>query len=337
MRYSKNLERKLADKTKGYTCVVLHGITDFNSKVFLAATEKKKFVAMLWGAELYNEENFPDNALYGEITATLKFKQAANSSREKFKDIIRHLLYGNILTPDNSTKKAAKELSFLSSQHEEDFELFKKKKVLSEHCKHIPFSYFPVEYMIRGFENTYVNGNDILLGNSATRTNNHLEAFRLLDQFEHDARTIRVPLSYGNMHYAKYVQAKGNEIFNGNLKAIRGFLPLNEYIKTIRSCGIVVMNHYRQQAMGNTTTMLWLGSKVYLNESNTFYQYLKRIGVKVFSIEKELVKENVHALENLSESEMIENRQILKKYLGEERIIERLRKGFFDSLLPNPN
>ncbi|MBN1181562.1 MAG: TDP-N-acetylfucosamine:lipid II N-acetylfucosaminyltransferase [Bacteroidales bacterium] len=335
VRHGRGLIKSLAAKTRHYDCVMLHGITGFNSSVFLAAKEKHKFVGILWGAELYTDENFPGNGLYGEFTASLNIRQADSSFKEKIKNIIRPLLYGNPVDADDVTKSAAARLSYLSSFHEEEFELFKGKQLISPHCQFIPFNYYPLEYITKGYEQSFVNGNNILLGNSATPTNNHLEAFRKLEEFNLGDRRIIVPLSYGNRFYADHIQSKGIEFFNGNLKALRDFLPLYEYTSVIQSCGIVIMNHYRQQGMGNINLMLWLGSKVYLNESNTYYQYLKRIGIRVFSIEKELVKQNIHALSNLSDPEILENRNILKKVLDEEITIDRLKDSLLNAFI-NP-
>jgi len=104
---------------------------------------------------------------------------------------------------------------------------------------------------------------------------------------------------------------------------------LEQYIKKLQGCGIVIMNHYKQQAVGNILMMLWLGSKVYLNESNTIYHYLKRIGIKIFSIDNDLIRDNHLALMNLSQDEIDQNRSILKKTIGEEHVI----KGLKDSVL----
>jgi len=325
--YDNNIVNKLSEMTRKYDCVFLHGISKFNSSVYLSSTEKEKFVGMLWGAELYTEENLPDQKLIGELTASIILPESGYSLKERIKELIKGVIYYKPTTIENATKLAASELNYISTLHEEDFNYFKERKLISEKCRHIPFAYYPLEYIMKGNELSMVNGNNILLGNSASFTNNHLEAFQILQEINIGNRKIIVPLSYGNSRYADHIQEKGIELFGKNFKPLRKFMPLIEYTRVIQGCGIVIMNHYRQQAEGNILTMLWLGSKVYLNESNTFFQYLKRIGIVIYSMEKDFTKANKFVLENLSMTEIEHNRSILKKEIGEEHIIERLKQS----------
>ena len=324
-----NLIEILSERTQNYDCVFLHGITELNSTVFLSSKDKHKFIGIFWGAELYTEENFPGQSLKGELTASIKLPEDEYTLKERIKDIIRKVVYHKQLTIDNATKLATPLLSYFCFLSKEGLHPFKEKRLISEDCRHIPFTYYPLEYIIKGNEFSVVNGNNILLGNSAIYTNNHLEAFQILRHINIENRKIIVPLSYGNALYADYIQAKGFKLFNESFLPLREFMPLDEYTKKMQSCGIVIMNHYRSQGVGNILAALWLGSKVYLNESNTFLHYLRRIGIRVCSIEQDLVKENKLALMNISDNEIEHNRSILKQEIGEETVIERLKQSVF--------
>lgn len=308
-----------------YDCIFLHGITAFNGTVFLASPEKHKFIGILWGAELYTEENFPERGLKGELTAAIKLPRPEETTTERIKALMRRIVYGKSPLQKDATRRAALELSYLCVPYEEEFSLFRERKLISERCRMIPFTYYPLEYIMKGNEQSVINGNDILLGNSASYTNNHLEAFQLLRKLNTGKRKIVVPLSYGNTLYADYIQSAGKSLFDGNFRPLREFMPLNDYTKEIMSCGIVIMNQFRQQAIGNILTMLWLGSRVYLSEHNTFYHYLKRIGVLVFSVEKDLTTRNTYSLTNISKSEIEKNRTILRKAIGQDKIIKELQ------------
>ena len=325
--YDNNLVKKLSEMTLKYDCVFLHGISAYNSTVYLRSEQKEKFVGMLWGAELYTKEYLPDDKLVGDLTAAIELPEPGYSFKDRITELVRNIIYFKPSTIEGATRLAASELSYISTLHEEDFTYFKDRNLIAEKCRHIPFAYYPLEFIMKGNELSTVNGNDILLGNSASFTNNHIEALEILKGMDTGNRKIIVPLSYGNSMYADYIQEKGIEFLGENFRSLRKFMPLNEYTSIIRSCGITIMNHYRQQAEGNILTMLWLGSKVYLNESNTFYQYLKRVGAVIFSMERHFTEDNLSVLENLSPSEIKHNRDILKKEIGEERIIERLRNS----------
>jgi len=92
------------------------------------------------------------------------------------------------------------------------------------------------------------------------------------------------------------------------------------------------MNHYRQQALGILLALIYMGSKVYLNESNTAFQYFKRIGIKVYSIEKEFHPGNQIALENLSEDEIRLNRRIIEGSINEVFLTKSLRDAFLKNM-----
>ena len=53
----------------------------------------------------------------------------------------------------------------------------------------------------------------ILLGNSATESNQHKEAFELLEKYKNKNIKIYVPLSYGPEKYADEIEQLGMHIF----------------------------------------------------------------------------------------------------------------------------
>ena len=106
-------------------------------------------------------------------------------------------------------------------------------------------------------------GPDVLVGNSATASNNHADAFALLAGCTGGARVV-VPLSYGNADYGAQVAALGARLFGDRFDALREWMPIDAYNERIRNCGFVVMNHRRQQAVGNIGAALFKGATVYL-------------------------------------------------------------------------
>jgi len=323
--FGKYLRIRLAKKTKKFDCVFLHGISEFNSSVFLLSGDKSKFIGILWGAELYTEENFRRSDLLGNLTRAIKLPESPASYTDPFKRIVRKTLYGNEKVQNDITKNAALNLKYLCVPFDEEYNLFRDKKLISSNCKRILFLYYPLQYLVSGTE--LICGNDILIGNSASASNNHLEAFEMLRQFETDNRRIIVPLSYGDSKYADYIEEVGVRTFGNNFIPLRTFLHIDDYNQKIKTCGIVIMNHYRQQALGNVLIMIYMGARVFLNESNTIYQFLTRIGVTVYSIERDLNIDNKEALVNLPLHDIEKNRKLLKDVMSEENIIEKLRDG----------
>lgn len=125
---------------------------------------------------------------------------------------------------------------------------------------------------------------NILLGNSATPENNHLEAMRLIEGGVGNDRKIICPLSYGIPAYASIIEDEGERLFGRRFVPLRDFIDSTTYFELLRSCSVAAMNHVRQQAMGNIIMMLWMGSRVFLNHENPINRAMASIGVDVYDI-----------------------------------------------------
>ena len=56
-------------------------------------------------------------------------------------------------------------------------------------------------------------------------------------------------------------------------------MPFERYIELLSDIDIAVFNHNRQQGLGNTTTLLGLGKKVYLRSDTTTWKTLIGMGL----------------------------------------------------------
>jgi dTDP-N-acetylfucosamine:lipid II N-acetylfucosaminyltransferase len=128
-------------------------------------------------------------------------------------------------------------------------------------------------------------GRNILAGNSATATNNHIELFERIRRIGDLAdRLIVAPLSYGDAGYRACVIKAGRESFGDAFVPLVDFLPKDRYIELLGSCGHVMMNHVRQQALGNLFISGLLGAKLHLGRANPLYNWLGSLGVPVSDI-----------------------------------------------------
>jgi len=165
--------------------------------------------------------------------------------------------------------------------------------------------------------------NNILIGNSASVTNNHLDIFSIIAGFNNIIeRQILVPLSYGDVKYEKFIKEKGISIFGEKISFLNDFVSIDEYFKLVNKCGNVIMPHLRQQGLGIIIMMMFYGAKIFLFQSNPLYNFFKKENVIIFSIE-ELIK-NPDLLDlNLSMSDIEINRAMLRKYWSHENIMTR--------------
>lgn len=323
------LIQTLLKMVPSYDCIILHSLNELNCSFFVSSPEAGKFVGILWGAELYNNENFPDKQFLGPMTASIKLPEKEISWRDKVKSLMRELLNQDQVLVQGSVRDAASKLSYFAVPYEEEYRHFLERKIIPSACEFIPFTYYPLEFIIKGNESLKVKGNDILIGNSANYSNNHLEAFDLVGKIGIGNRRIIVPLSYGDSKYGDFIHSSGDRMFGQGFTPLRQFIPLERYTRTLQGCGIVIMNHYRQQAIGNVLAMIWMGAKVYLNESSTFYHYMKRLGVKVYSVDTDLISSNAEVFANLDESDAARNREILTEEYSEINVISKLRLALY--------
>ncbi|MBC8386742.1 MAG: TDP-N-acetylfucosamine:lipid II N-acetylfucosaminyltransferase [Actinobacteria bacterium] len=321
----------ILDQIDEYDLVVLHNIDYFKSKIVYKSNKKIKFLWLFWGFEIYNEHKYFSKKIYGDLTK----KEFFDSKHISIKDVIKQQYdaISNFSVYRKLIKlKAIKKIKYFSTIIKEEYDLLKNLNIISS--EYIKFSYYPLEFIFKNHEDIYIAGNNILLGNSATETNNHLEAFEILKNCNLQNKKIIVPLSYGNMEYAKQIIKTGKTTFGTLFEPLTEFMSLNEYNNIIQSCDILIMNAYRQQAEGNIFAMLWMGAKVYLDERNTVYNYLKRIGCLVYSINKDLKPENKNAFSPLNKNEIERNREILKNEIGKESLLNNLKKQI-DKILYN--
>lgn len=310
---------------KGSSLIVFHGLE--TPQGLIANNIDKNGAKFLWnvfGHEVYNNYEIVKNDYYGSKT----YDKFIFSYFRILRIIARPFFYRLIKgtpQPNVIKRNSIKRMDYLGAPYEEELNKYKELKIVNDDIELVNFTYYPMNIVIEK-KSGFVKSDNILLGNSASYTNNHLEAIEILKKLDYKNRDIITPLSYGNHEYGSQLVEIGKQNLGENFKPLIEFLPLSEYQKILQNCGIVIMNHYRQQAVGNVMNALYLGAKVYLSNRNTLYHYLKRIECHIYCIEEDLVPENQSVFDLLSKKQMIENRNILKRELSLERVINELKQ-----------
>ncbi len=158
--------------------------------------------------------------------------------------------------------------------------------------------------------------NDIMIGHSGSPIVNHYEIAKQLSDMKID-NTILIPLSYGKPAYIKGLQEKIKELGNDHISLITEYLSKDEYYKKIHHVGYFILNSYCQQALGNIVFFLWTGTKIFLRENTSTYQTLKKQSFHVYSIERDLNKQNMTPL---SLTEKQHNYQLICALISEENV-----------------
>lgn len=323
---SENTPEKLLQMTREYDVVVFHGVNGLKGWLLLNSDQKHKFMGIIYGAEIFNKDVAGKNYL-GEKTRKLEASLQKTTVMDVVKNIYRKIRYKGVLKRFSNIdmRKVIPEFRVLGTLPGYSRKGFKYKELFNDSVKKVPFTYYPLEYIIKDRE-LRADGPDILLGNSASATNNHLEAFDFLSGLNLEGKKIYTPLSYGMPDYADAVEEYGSNVLGDRFAPLTTFLPLQEYNKIISRCGVVIMNHYRSQAMGNLIASLYMGAKVYLNDT-TAYQYFKNMGCHIFLIEKDLLKRD-RALGLLSHEKAEHNRRVLEDEFSIDILQKKLKKSF---------
>lgn len=211
--------------------IIIHGLFNPNLIVTLAIHKKhlNRTYWDIWGGDLYN-----------------KYRIRKKDLKTKIIELLR--------------KKVIKNIGHVITYLEDDYYLL-KKWYKTKAKLHLSFMYPSNLFYKTNNENfsDNISEKNVLVGNFASSTNNHIEIFNKLRNQKNI--NIFVVLSYGDMEYAKLIEKKGFEIFGRNFYPITNFIKHEKYIDFLSTIDIAIFNHNRQEGFGNLVTLLGLGKK----------------------------------------------------------------------------
>lgn len=270
--------------------LIIHG--SFNNHLLYVLSLQpwllKKCYWVMWGGDLYAHENEQKNW------------------RWKKNEIFRHFVI----------KRFGHFLTYLDG----DYELVKKwYGATGKYHKCIMYqSNVFSDLSIETIPHSTIN---IQVGNSADPSNNHVEVFDRLASYKKQDITIYAPLSYGDKKHAEVVTKLGKKIFSDKFIPLTDFMPFNQYLEFLAKIDVAIFNHKRQQAMGNTITLLGLGKKVYMRKDVTPWAAFDEMDIKVFDVC------NID-LSPLNDSDRINNQQLIKSHFSKTTLTRQLNEIF---------
>ncbi len=179
------------------------------------------------------------------------------------------------------------------------------------------------------FEYKNEMNDQILIGNSGSIFNNHIDIFNLIKKFVKNQKII-VPLSYGgDSCYVEEVCTVGDKYFGKNFVSILNFLPDPLYVEILKKCDIAIINSKRQMAYGNIAILISFGTKIFLDKENPLYEFLKSKGIFIYSLDEMSV---YNLSSKLSLINALNNYEIISKLLS-NNVIDLKTKQIGDSLL----
>lgn len=304
-----------------YDIVFIHYLTG-KERIVSDLIHRTKIVWLAWGGDFYSLIDYP---LFQPMTREAirlaeerkRSRSLANETLKKdTKYYVRKLLRGLMkyrLTKKKVLYPVFKKIDFCSTVVPQEYSYI--QKLPKFRARQVFFTY--------AFDNSLtghdldIYGNSILVGNSRAWENNHMDIFQKLSSCEINDLDIICPFNYGtDIEDSTSVLDFGSKLFKERFKPMLEYLNFDEYRRKLQDCSVAVFNSNRQQALGNIILMLWQGASVYLSQVNPIYDYLKKLGICVFSIENDL--NSKHIRERLSKSAAEENRRIIDSHYSED-------------------
>ena len=270
-----------------------------------------------WGSDLYNALNMN---VFGWRTFLLAL--AAKNWRQRCGFVLHSglgFLGINRSKYSSSLRQALSAVDCVSTIIPGEYRYV--RKLLGRDIKWIWFCYgtLPAVEMVN--EVASLESTCVWLGNSATFSNNHIEAIVLLRKLLN--YSVIAPLSYGDARLE--IDKVGRWYLGQRWRPINDFMPFSEYRRIMSRCSVFVFPHKRQQAFGNILLALKMGGCVFLDFRNPIADFLLSKGVKVFSI-----KELIHLQECLESFKKIQGRNIAasREIFSENDVISILGSAF---------
>ena len=173
------------------------------------------------------------------------------------------------------------------------------------------------------FDGRFTQGKDIALGHSASISDNHLYALKLLKNLDLGDSDLYLTLSYSNQipRYTEEVKQKYKDKYGDKVHFIESMMPRDEYFRSQFRYKAMILSSWRQEALDNIYTCLQIGIRLILSEKGILYKFFQEYGFKVYSLEM-LTQEVIDT--PLPLQERIHNQQLFEQFVSERK------KNFYD-------
>lgn len=207
------------------------------------------------------------------------------------------------------------------SQLPHEYEMICQRGYLKAECAYCQAPVLSIEDVLdTSAQSLNADANNIQLGNSAHPEGNHIEAMEILADQDLGERKVIVPLSYGKPEYRDIILSVGRQLLGDKFQPLTEFMPLDAYNEIVGQCGVVVMNQYRQQGLGNIMASLWRGDVVFL-ASEVVYNSYREFGLSVEWFRADFKLADIEISTAARQERMKINRQIITQKLSRKVVL----------------
>ena len=303
------------------TAIVVHAL-DLSKIAFIEQKCPQEIPVywIIWGKDLYNRLLAPNGFRMFDYSASYY------TPLRRLVVPLRNLKY-RIRAVRTMRFVRTRVTSLVTDITHNDYDVFARYYPEIRRIPHAEFFYYPIDEILGpALFKAQTNGQNILIGNSNSLTNNHEYAFRQLAGLDLGARKLIVPLSYnGNPTYRRTVINTGKRLFGDQFMPLTQFMPLAEYNELMQSASVAIYANWRQEAIGNILIALYLGAKVFLAARNPVYAWAQGLGLHVFELEK-IDQQELDT--PLSAQDRLHNRMILAERFNREQFLQTIHTLF---------
>ncbi|HMG93913.1 MAG TPA: TDP-N-acetylfucosamine:lipid II N-acetylfucosaminyltransferase [Chryseolinea sp.] len=307
--YSKKFNLLVGD-TFSYDKVYVHYFTPLLYR-WVALNKFKELNWLPWGGDIYNLPSL-DHLCYEPLTYMQYIKK-----NKSFGQILYEL---KVLIFNSAFKKRAySKVANIMTWMEQEYQFALHH--LPVQAKHKFFFYenqFPYSDLDSIQSSTTTRDRlSLIIGNSGSPTNNHLDTVSFLEKHKIGADLI-VPVSYGDKNYISFLKKRLTYKY-GALEFVDRYMQFHEYIRFLADADGLVMNTIRPQGYGNIFMMLYLNKAVFFNERNISLPDLTKNGINCLSFQD---------IVSFGQETPPENRGAVVNFLSHERLLTEYRQLF---------
>jgi dTDP-N-acetylfucosamine:lipid II N-acetylfucosaminyltransferase len=171
----------------------------------------------------------------------------------------------------------------------------------------------------------------VVIGNSRAVWNNHLDLIEIISRSNNRSKyQFLLLFSYGpENRYTRCVRAKTEG--RSEFRLLEEVMPKERFLEFYSPVSALVINSYRQSAVGNIFKAMRSGVKIYLNEKNIVLKWLRDEGFLISTMEdfiNDLDRDNL----TLGDSEMLHNQTRLKA-ISEKYSIEIFQRQIYEKIM----
>ncbi|WP_303925478.1 TDP-N-acetylfucosamine:lipid II N-acetylfucosaminyltransferase [Draconibacterium sediminis] len=303
--------------------IILHQLNLYFAKVLNQIKETPKIAWFEWGFDIYHLPKILPQ-LYAPKTKRIIIRNNPLQSILwvlKKNSFIRRIYF--ILTRKDDPAKiiltAIERITYFCTYIKDDYTFFQNYYPF-RNLVFLETAFSSISQYLAGNINLRINSDasNILLGNSNSLESNYIDGLSIINKNKDKIDKVYTVLSYGDDdNNKKAVLDQGYALLQDRFVPLTKFLEREKYLNILSSCSTGIFFHYRQQAMGNIIAMLYMGARIYLSYKNPAYNYFKRIGVTVFSLEDDF---HLYGNTKISASQAQKNRQKLDTVFNEEKV-----------------